>query len=689
MFSRFFGLQLTSKLTRVVGACALLVSSATAIHADFAEPVKLTDSGGTASRTAMSQDPADNVFVASAVDGEVYVDVIGPNLRVTFELVGDSTARSDPDLAGNSRGATYVVFSEATGEGDEPTHDIFLASNSGGRFNEPENLTDSDGDEVTPRIALDRNGDPHIVWKSGLPGLAAFDRVFYMNVATRETIDVGSGTKPVLDFDRDGNSHFAYVRDDQIYYTKIEDGEFSGEILVASLTSEEGVSVELAADELGNVFVLYTSGGTLSYATKSVDSESFDPPRFIDSDVDSSPDLQTRTGGVITIVYSKLGQIYFVQGISDFLLNPEPVPGAGEANSDPSVVVDHCGNLHVSYLSGGEVWYTNNAADVTADFTASPPSGQGPLTVRFQDLSSGKVQRWLWEFGDGEQAIVPNPTHTYQLPGRYTVRLTVFNADREHTVVKEDFVSVQESRNRMGIPDQTVLPNQTDVWFPIRATHEDPLQGFQVHARFDPTVLTLKDCTLEHTIVKSMNPDVFECLIGERGVEIGVIFELTPPFDNQRLRPGEKQSLVNLVFDVSNGARPGTTEIRLVNNFDLSPIFNIFTINGFTTLPVLKSSRVTILDPFSPPFPKFFLRGDADGNGNIDITDAIVLLNFLFLGGVEPACLDAADTSDSGRVDISSPISILNFLFLGGGAPAVPFPNLGIDPTEDDLPPCE
>jgi hypothetical protein len=84
-----------------------------------------------------------------------------------------------------------------------------------------------------------------------------------------------------------------------------------------------------------------------------------------------------------------------------------------------------------------------------------------------------------------------------------------------------------------------------------------------------------------------------------------------------------------------------------------------------------------------------FVRGDASGDGKIDLSDAIATLQFLFLGGEDPACPDAADDDDSGRLDLTDPIYVLQYLFLGGEAPPAPGPRAcGPDPTEDLLGPC-
>jgi electron transfer DM13 len=60
-------------------------------------------------------------------------------------------------------------------------------------------------------------------------------------------------------------------------------------------------------------------------------------------------------------------------------------------------------------------------------------------------------------------------------------------------------------------------------------------------------------------------------------------------------------------------------------------------------------------------------RGDSNGDGSIDISDPIHVLNFLFAGGAPPVCTPVADANADGRLDISDPVATLNFLFAGGG----------------------
>ncbi len=84
-----------------------------------------------------------------------------------------------------------------------------------------------------------------------------------------------------------------------------------------------------------------------------------------------------------------------------------------------------------------------------------------------------------------------------------------------------------------------------------------------------------------------------------------------------------------------------------------------------------------------------FVRGDADDNGIVNLTDAIFNLNYLFIGGVEPGCLDSADADNNNTLQLTDGIFILNFLFNGGVAPPAPGIECGEDPDAGKGQGCE
>ena len=94
-------------------------------------------------------------------------------------------------------------------------------------------------------------------------------------------------------------------------------------------------------------------------------------------------------------------------------------------------------------------------------------------------------------------------------------------------------------------------------------------------------------------------------------------------------------------------------------------------VHGFST----RSGDFTLtVDQEAPPAPGVgpFIRGDANGDSTVDISDATTMLNWLFLGAAEPGCVAANDSNGDGVINISDPTHLLNFLFLGGSAPPAP-----------------
>ena len=93
-----------------------------------------------------------------------------------------------------------------------------------------------------------------------------------------------------------------------------------------------------------------------------------------------------------------------------------------------------------------------------ANFTADVTSGIAPLTVQFNDASTGVILDYAWDFdNDGiVDSTLQNPEFTYEAAGTYTVSLTVSNTGGSNTETKADYiVSV--------LPDSPVADFSVDV----------------------------------------------------------------------------------------------------------------------------------------------------------------------------------------------------------------------------------
>ena len=98
--------------------------------------------------------------------------------------------------------------------------------------------------------------------------------------------------------------------------------------------------------------------------------------------------------------------------------------------------------------AGGSSTVTRNSYIVanmitpTASFTAKPVSGIAPFAVQFTDTSTYYPTSWLWDFGDGGISSLQNPSHTYTVPGTYTVTLKVSNPVGSSSSSRANCVSV-------------------------------------------------------------------------------------------------------------------------------------------------------------------------------------------------------------------------------------------------------
>jgi hypothetical protein len=66
------------------------------------------------------------------------------------------------------------------------------------------------------------------------------------------------------------------------------------------------------------------------------------------------------------------------------------------------------------------------------------------------------------------------------------------------------------------------------------------------------------------------------------------------------------------------------------------------------------------------------MAGDANGDSVVDVADVVYEINYLFIDGPYPLCLDCADANGDCRIDICDVVYLLNYLFKEGVAPEIP-----------------
>jgi PKD repeat protein len=100
-----------------------------------------------------------------------------------------------------------------------------------------------------------------------------------------------------------------------------------------------------------------------------------------------------------------------------------------------------------------------------AAFVGNPTSGVVPLTVDFTDQSTGPIDTWAWDFGDGiGTSSLRHPTYEYTEIGTYTVTLTVTGPGGSDSEVKTDYITVTDtSVDEMHV--QNIVVSRRSLWW--------------------------------------------------------------------------------------------------------------------------------------------------------------------------------------------------------------------------------
>jgi outer membrane protein assembly factor BamB len=61
--------------------------------------------------------------------------------------------------------------------------------------------------------------------------------------------------------------------------------------------------------------------------------------------------------------------------------------------------------------------------------------------------------------------------------------------------------------------------------------------------------------------------------------------------------------------------------------------------------------------------------GDANSDGSVNVSDAVRIINYVFVGGDPPSPLACGDANSDGLVNVSDAVRVINYVFIGGDPP--------------------
>lgn len=128
----------------------------------------------------------------------------------------------------------------------------------------------------------------------------------------------------------------------------------------------------------------------------------------------------------------------FGDGTTSTLENPTHIFSAG--SYDIQLIITTASGCKDTVFVGGGI---KAGIQPDANFIATPTQVCAELPVVFTDQSTGNVDQWFWDFGDGGTSIVQNPQYIYHDTGYFDVQLIVVNNGCPDTLIIPNYINVK------------------------------------------------------------------------------------------------------------------------------------------------------------------------------------------------------------------------------------------------------
>jgi hypothetical protein len=288
-----------------------------------------------------------------------------------------------------------------------------------------------------------------------------------------------------------------------------------------------------------------------------------------------------------------------------------------------------------------------NTSPVPVTFIADQTLGFAPLDVQFTD-NGNIISDWLWKFGDGETAGADDPLHTYSSGGVFDVYLEGILSDGWHNHIERDMIIVLADTLRL--PEITA-DNEDSLIIPIALTTAHPLDNFVIPLSFaGPIELAYTgydtdgcrtDGIADITVIPQSAP-----------LQLGILFDMI----SSPLSP-DTGAIINIHLDIVSGIGSAVIDTTTVeaNSLNLDAEYVQYQ-------PHVIAGSITF----------GYVCGDANGDGTVNVGDAVHLINYVFKGGPAPIPLEAGDANCDFEVNVGDAVYLINYVFKGGPAPCCP-----------------
>ncbi len=301
-------------------------------------------------------------------------------------------------------------------------------------------------------------------------------------------------------------------------------------------------------------------------------------------------------------------------------------------------------------------------------FSADTIIGWVPMDVQFTASSIAPVDTWGWDFGDGFVDSVQNPFHSYNNPGVYDVRLDVSSEGIPSFRLKNNYIiALADTLTETDIESTPA----TQIIVTVNATNNLPLDKIIIPIEYAGN-LGLTFDSMSTNSCRTENFEVVDFIHFDTWYSRMVVRIQASIANSEIELPVGSGSILKLYFNIDGAAQSSDTTILFMDGYTSGPNTYLPTFSG-TLLeyqPEIHSGVITIVSSCC-----LGIAGNVDNDplDNIDISDLVTLVDYMFQSGAEPDCIEEANIDGSivePLIDISDLVILVDYMFQSGAAPS-------------------
>jgi hypothetical protein len=280
--------------------------------------------------------------------------------------------------------------------------------------------------------------------------------------------------------------------------------------------------------------------------------------------------------------------------------------------------------------------------------------GWAPFEVAFEGGSVFDIESWIWDFGDGHGSYLSSPIHVFESPGLFdiTLRAVTTAGDTLTRIYPRHIFNLADSLRL----DDLVYSREDDLEAVIWARSSVPLEEILIPLEYSGDLNLVYDSF--STVGCFTDGFGGKDVIDNNPVSKRIAFSLKSRGAGSPMysAPAEGPA-IKLYFHAIDATRNQQTTLVLDG---YTPDFlPRFIANGVDYSPLVGNGSMTYS----------FTCGDANGDGGVNIGDAVYLINHIFNNGPAPGSSAAGDANCDSNVNIGDAVYLINHIFNNGPEP--------------------